>query len=65
MLQVINAMFASAPAEELWGWSDPSPLFNMALFSLLKFLLTALCIGLPLPVGLFTPLFTCGAVFGR
>jgi chloride channel 2 len=37
----------------------------LIVYSVLKFLLTAISISCPIPCGVFTPVFTCGAIFGR
>lgn len=37
----------------------------LALYAVFKFLVTALCVSLPLPVGLFTPTFVTGGAVGR
>ena len=46
-------------------WDSPSVGVNLLIYSLLKFILTALSISCPIPCGIFTPVFTCGATIGR
>ncbi len=46
-------------------WSDPAEGFNLFTFSFLKFILTVLAVTCPIPAGVFTPIFTMGASFGR
>ena len=40
-------------------------IFNKLYFFPVKFLITIFCVTLPLPVGLFTPVFLLGGVLGR
>lgn len=35
------------------------------IYSILKFVLTSISISCPIPCGVFTPIFTCGATIGR
>ena len=65
--QILQEMFSqdSLESKEKAYWNEPSILFNLALFTVLKFTLTALSISLPIPAGVFTPTFVLGAVFGR
>lgn len=64
---IVNIMFTSHhlnnDAEEVWGW--PSIGLNLAIFSVIKFIVTILSISCPVPCGVFIPTFTCGAVLGR
>ena len=46
-------------------WSDPAEGFNLFTFAFLKFVLTVLAVTCPIPAGVFTPIFTLGASFGR
>ena len=62
--QVINGLFGTNP-EEMAPWATPSIFFNLALFIVLKFFLTAISLGLPVPCGLYTPVFLMGAAGGR
>ena len=45
--------------------TDLPPAVSMSLYAGAKFINTALSISLPIPCGLFTPLFTIGAAVGR
>lgn len=46
--------------------NDMSPILGqLVLYFVYKFLATAFSVTLPLPVGLFTPIFLTGGVFGR
>lgn len=58
---------APTPDEERWElmWGLPSPFVTLFLWLFLRGLLTPLSIALPIPCGLFTPLFALGACFGR
>lgn len=56
--EIINRMFQKDPLED---WD----LINLPVFFAFKSLLTSISISLALPAGIFTPIFTAGAVFGR
>ena len=52
--------------EHLFQKNDMSKIADeLVLYFLYKFLATALSVTLPLPVGLFTPVFLAGGVMGR
>jgi H+/Cl- antiporter ClcA len=53
-----------APLAPVWG-SGAALFFSLGVFLLLRTFLTPIAISLPIPCGLFTPLFTLGAVLGR
>mmetsp|Transcript_1065 Transcript_1065/g.939 ORF Transcript_1065/g.939 Transcript_1065/m.939 type:complete len:86 (+) Transcript_1065:1061-1318(+) len=55
----------SLESEKKAHWNQPNIMLNLALFTVLKFILTTLSISLPIPAGVFTPTFVMGAVFGR
>lgn len=46
-------------------WNEPTVFINLILFATIKFVLSALTINLPIPCGVFTPLFAVGAAVGR
>lgn len=46
-------------------WEDPSEWANLAIFSVAKFVMTAISVTSPIPCGVFTPVFTMGASIGR
>ncbi|GBG32632.1 Chloride channel protein [Hondaea fermentalgiana] len=46
-------------------WDEPTVFINLLLFATIKFILSALTINLPIPCGVFTPLFAVGAAIGR
>jgi len=46
-------------------WDEPTVFINLVLFASIKFILAALAINLPIPCGVFTPLFAVGAALGR
>lgn len=46
-------------------WSHPNIIFNLVTYCLLKFFFIILSISCPIPMGIFTPIFTLGAGFGR
>ena len=58
----INQLFTNELHED---WAKPSPGFSLVLFTILKFLFTAVSVTLPIPCGIFTPVFAIGAGFGR
>jgi chloride channel 2 len=57
----INDLFKAVPLymTDHFGWAE------LVLLPLVKFVLVALSIGLPLPAGVFVPSFLIGAGFGR
>lgn len=64
---IINQMFRAerlSNYEQLY-WSNPSTIFNLALYVVIKLLLTALSISCQIPCGVVAPVFTGGAAFGR
>mmetsp|Transcript_29643 Transcript_29643/g.52900 ORF Transcript_29643/g.52900 Transcript_29643/m.52900 type:complete len:677 (+) Transcript_29643:465-2495(+) len=64
---IVNIMFTShhldIDAQSVWGW--PNIVFNLFVFSIIKFVATILSLSCPVPCGVFIPTFTCGAVLGR
>mmetsp|Transcript_22672 Transcript_22672/g.40183 ORF Transcript_22672/g.40183 Transcript_22672/m.40183 type:complete len:326 (-) Transcript_22672:348-1325(-) len=46
-------------------WDQPTRFINLILFAVIKLFLTTLAINLPIPCGVFTPLFAVGAAMGR
>uniref|UniRef100_A0A7S2RGL4 Chloride channel protein n=1 Tax=Mucochytrium quahogii TaxID=96639 RepID=A0A7S2RGL4_9STRA len=46
-------------------WDNPTLFINLLLFAAIKFLLSVLAINLPVPCGVFTPVFAVGAALGR
>lgn len=65
---MINQMFRNETIMYSDAWkqfTSNSPLLELVFYVLVKAVVTALPCGAPLPVGIFTPLFTIGAVFGR
>ena len=64
---MINELFSNTPLSGK-GWhafSTVSPLFSLFIYTVIKGILTILPCGLPIPSGIFTPLFVLGAAFGR
>ena len=61
--QVINNMFKNDLNET--KWNDKSVGMNLAIFFIIKYLLTALSTSLELPTGIIFPLLACGSVWGR
>jgi H+/Cl- antiporter ClcA len=60
---------SSALLQDLMAPGDPQLIrggsAGLAVFAFLRFLLTVPCVCLPLPSGVFTPVFTAGAALGR
>ena len=46
-------------------WSAGSLIFNLVIFVIVKFCITILSITMPIPAGVFVPVFVIGAGFGR
>jgi CBS domain-containing protein len=64
---IINQMFRAEKLsnyEQLY-WNNPSTVFNLVLYVVVKLLLTALSISCQIPCGFVAPVFTGGAAFGR
>jgi chloride channel 2 len=56
----------SANAQEMRAtWSSPSLLLSLLFFTAVRFVGTAVNVGLPLPCGVVTPVFAVGAGLGR
>ncbi|PRP79785.1 chloride channel protein 2-like [Planoprotostelium fungivorum] len=58
----IRSMFSDTKLTE---WERPSVYFNLIYFIIFKFFLTVVSIGLPVPCGLFVPVFVMGSAIGR
>eukprot|EP00051_Salpingoeca_urceolata_P013556 m.170384 g.170384 ORF g.170384 m.170384 type:complete len:892 (+) comp17827_c0_seq2:442-3117(+) len=61
----INHLFASQPLECVDEWATTNIFFSLSVFLFFKFFMTAFAIGLPLPAGVFVPVFVAGGAFGR
>lgn len=64
---IINQMFRAEKLsnyDQLY-WNNPSTLFNLTLYVVIKLTLTALSISCQVPCGFVAPVFTGGAAFGR
>jgi chloride channel 2 len=61
---VLNDLFSttSLPAEK---WAHPNIYFTLSVVVLLEFIMCGVSIGLPVPCGLYTPMFILGAALGR
>ena len=67
---VINDLFSGGDAPATGGpsmaaWSSPSVVLSLCVFFGVKLITTVLSISLPIPCGLFMPLFVLGATAGR
>jgi H+/Cl- antiporter ClcA len=65
--KTINELFSAEVLEDTSAdhWAEPYIVLNLAVFSALKILITALSISCPIPCGVFTPIFVSGAAIGR
>jgi chloride channel 2 len=72
-IQVSNQMFKATPlgdsslndgAGYTW-WTGPNVFVTLPAFTILKLVFTAAAVSLPLPCGLYLPMFVMGATFGR
>lgn len=63
--QEIEHLFSTAPLRCVSEWRGTNVLVSLAAFALLKFALTVLAITLPVPAGVFVPVFVIGAGLGR
>eukprot|EP01095_Lingulamoeba_sp_RSL-Kostka_P004541 TRINITY_DN15776_c0_g1_i1.p1 TRINITY_DN15776_c0_g1~~TRINITY_DN15776_c0_g1_i1.p1 ORF type:complete len:786 (+),score=233.63 TRINITY_DN15776_c0_g1_i1:46-2403(+) len=50
---------------DLGQWTEPNRYSNLLFFMIIKFVLTVISLGLPIPCGLYTPVFMIGAAGGR
>lgn len=46
-------------------WADPNIFVSLLLFIVFQFIFTGFCVSLPVPAGVFFPIFVLGAAFGR
>eukprot|EP00049_Salpingoeca_infusionum_P009401 m.156639 g.156639 ORF g.156639 m.156639 type:complete len:671 (+) comp14329_c0_seq2:268-2280(+) len=64
--QAIDGLFTTEPLRCREEWTSTTTVVTtLALFVTLKFFLTAFAITLPVPAGVFVPVFVLGAAFGR
>ena len=63
--QQINHLFTNHPLECQEPWSDGNLMLDLFVFTLIKFFLVAIASSLPIPAGVFVPVFVLGAAFGR
>lgn len=47
------------------NWGSPNIWVSLILFMIVRYIFTAIAVSLPLPSGLFFPIFVVGAAFGR
>uniref|UniRef100_A0A7M5X152 Chloride channel protein n=2 Tax=Clytia hemisphaerica TaxID=252671 RepID=A0A7M5X152_9CNID len=66
-----NSTWTSNPSSDsekyllYWRTEYSNVYMTLVIFILVKFILTALCIALPIPAGAFFPVFVIGAAYGR
>ena len=60
--QQINHLFTNHPLQCQEPWSEGNLLLDLFVFTLIKFFLVALASSLPIPAGVFVPVFVLGAV---
>lgn len=56
---------ASLKVLEHWDGANTNIYVTLVIFIVLKFIMTAVCVALPIPAGVFFPVFLIGAAFGR
>eukprot|EP00041_Stephanoeca_diplocostata_P028753 m.831332 g.831332 ORF g.831332 m.831332 type:complete len:365 (+) comp23430_c0_seq23:1091-2185(+) len=61
----ITHLFSSARLETQHEWSSGNIFVNLLVFITVKFFLVPLAVSLPIPAGVFVPVFVLGAGFGR
>jgi chloride channel 2 len=59
---VLNDLFSTAP---LKNWQSPNVYFVLVAVVVLEFVMCGISVGLPIPCGLYTPMFILGAALGR
>ncbi|XP_071840808.1 chloride channel protein 2-like isoform X2 [Apostichopus japonicus] len=60
-----NTTLGGAPEDGLKPWHRPNVYITLVVFIIMEFWMTALAVTLPVPTGVFMPVFTIGAAFGR
>ncbi|KJE95626.1 voltage-gated chloride channel protein [Capsaspora owczarzaki ATCC 30864] len=63
--EAINELFSSTKLSTSGDWDSPNIFFTLLLFMCFKFIMTALAVALPVPAGVFVPIFVVGAAYGR
>lgn len=63
--QSIDELFSNEPLSSVGDWKTPSIFFSLIVFIVLKFFMTAIAVALPIPAGVFVPVFVIGAAYGR
>jgi chloride channel 2 len=61
---VINTLFSTSNIFDVWS-ENMNVYLTLFLFIVYKFIFTAISLGLPIPCGLFIPVFIIGATGGR
>ena len=61
---IVNSLFSNDEAS-IEEWRSPNIYLNLSGFMVVKFIMTAISLGLPVPCGLYTPVFMMGAAGGR
>lgn len=59
---VLNDLFSTSP---LTNWQNPNIYFVLSAVVILEFIMCGISLGLPIPCGLYTPMFILGAALGR
>ncbi|KAJ3617123.1 hypothetical protein Zmor_008876, partial [Zophobas morio] len=63
--EVIDQLFDEHSLAQQDIWKSPNIFASLFLYFLLHFVFTAFSVSLPFPAGVFVPVFTIGATFGR
>ncbi|EGD83275.1 hypothetical protein PTSG_11447, partial [Salpingoeca rosetta] len=61
----INHLFTTERLQCIEEWRGGSLILNLVIFVIVKFIVTILAITMPIPAGVFVPVFVIGAGFGR
>ena len=62
--QVISTLFSTSDSD-IEIWTERNIYLTLVLFIAYKFIFTAISLGLPVPCGLYIPVFIIGAAGGR
>eukprot|EP00004_Rigifila_ramosa_P015747 TRINITY_DN3679_c0_g1_i1.p1 TRINITY_DN3679_c0_g1~~TRINITY_DN3679_c0_g1_i1.p1 ORF type:complete len:644 (+),score=156.49 TRINITY_DN3679_c0_g1_i1:353-2284(+) len=63
-IDIVQGLFSESDAPLWTNWSS-NIFVNLSCFIVLKFYLTSLAVVLPIPAGVYAPVFTIGAALGR
>ena len=63
--EAVNHLFSDKALDDIDHWNNPNIFLSLTVYIVLKFAMTIVAISLPIPSGVFVPVFALGAAFGR